>query len=105
MRRAARTDGNQGEIVAGLRQAGCSVLLLYQVGQGCPDLLVGTRKGCPECGREAAANFLLEVKDGSKPASARKLTPDEQVFFSSWRGQIEIASSIEDALRVVGRLA
>ena len=41
MRRAARTDANQAEIVAALRGVGASVQPLHAVGQGCPDLLVG----------------------------------------------------------------
>ena len=41
MRRAGKIDANQPEIVAALRDAGCSVLSLAQLGGGVPDLLIG----------------------------------------------------------------
>ena len=68
MKRAAKVDANQKQIVTALRQAGCTVQSLATVGKGCPDLIVGCQ------GR----NFLLEIKDGSKPPSARQLTEDQQ---------------------------
>jgi hypothetical protein len=40
VRRAAKVDANHGEIVKALRSAGCGVLDLSAVGNGCPDLLV-----------------------------------------------------------------
>lgn len=92
MRRAAKVDDNQGEIVAALRRAGCSVQSLAGVGRGFPDLAVGFR----------GKNFFLEIKDGSKPPSQRRLTPDEESFHTSWRGHVTIVENIEDALKVVG---
>jgi hypothetical protein len=41
MRRIARVDKNQAEIVSALRKAGARVLHLHQHGEGCPDILVG----------------------------------------------------------------
>lgn len=90
--RKARVDDNHAEIVAALRQVGCSVQSLASLGNGCPDLLVGTHK----------ANFLLEVKDGRKSPSRRKLTPDEKDWHEAWRGQVCVVESVNDALRVVG---
>ena len=92
MRRAARTDDNHGAIVTALRKIGCSVLSLAPLGKGAPDLLVWIR------GRY----YLLEVKDGAKAPSARKLTPDEEKFHATWGGDIAIVESIEDAIRTVG---
>lgn len=92
MRRAARVDDNQAEIVAALRAAGCSVTSLASIGKGCPDIVVG----------RAGVNYLLEIKDGKKPPSKRKLTPDEQAWHESWRGQIAVVHSVEDAFRVMG---
>lgn len=92
MRRAAKIDDNQREIVDALRQAGCSVQSLAGVGKGVPDLVVGFRK----------RNFLLEIKDGSKSPSKRKLTPDEQNFHKMWKGAVVIVESIDEALRAVG---
>ena len=40
MRRAAKIDGNQTELVEAFRTLGCSVLSLAAVGKGVPDLLV-----------------------------------------------------------------
>ena len=40
MRRAARVDDNQGQIVDALRRVGCSVWSLAGVGKGFPDLAV-----------------------------------------------------------------
>jgi hypothetical protein len=91
MRRANKIDANQNNIVAALRKAGATVRIISQ-GDGIPDLLVGYR------GRTA----LLEVKDGDKPPSARKLTPAEQKFFNEWAGGIcMIVESVEDALEVL----
>ena len=92
MRRNAKVDANQREIVAALRRAGASVQSLAPVGKGVPDLLVGFR------GR----NVLLEVKDGQKPPSARKLTDDEQVWQWGWKGQVLTVESVDEALDAIG---
>src|SRR5512138_2390932 len=93
MRRAARTDENQAEIVEALRKAGAKVTLLHQVGGGCPDLLVGKRD------RSFA---LVEVKDGEKPPSARKLTPDEQAWHDAHEGfPVYVITSVNEALSVL----
>lgn len=92
--RAARIDANQPEIVEALREAGCSVQLLHMVGKGCPDLLVGWQ----------GLNVLVEVKDGSKPPSARKLTPDQEIWHDNWRGQVTVVCSVHEALTAVGVL-
>jgi hypothetical protein len=76
MRRRGRVDGTQREIVTALRRLGVSVHSLADVGDGCPDLLVGYR------GR----THLIEVKDGSKPPSARALTPLEANWHATWDG-------------------
>lgn len=77
MRRAARVDDNQARIVSTLRRAGVFVRVLSDVGQGFPDLLVK----CPALGGELR---LVEIKDGSKPPSARKLTEMEEKFKATW---------------------
>ena len=95
MRRAGRVDANQAEIVKTLRACGCKVRILSPLGDGIPDLLVG------RLGR----NYLLEVKDGSKPPSARELTPAEWEFHETWTGQACVVESVEEALRAVGLAA
>ena len=89
MRRAAKVDANQAAIVEALRACGASVQSLAAVGKGVPDLLVGLR----------TRNYLIEVKDGSKPPSARKLTPDQVQWHTKWAGQVLTVTSPEDALR------
>jgi Holliday junction resolvase len=92
MRRSAKVDANQVEIVKALRSVGCTVQSLAATGQGVPDLLVGFRE----------RTYLLEIKDGSKPASARKLTPDQVIWHQNWRGgPLAVVESVEDAFRVI----
>jgi Holliday junction resolvase len=70
MRRKARTDTNHAEISQAFRQLGWSVVDCSRAGSGFPDLLVA-KNGVMK---------LVEVKDGLKPPSARKLTEDEAAF-------------------------
>jgi len=94
MRRANKIDANQNDIVAALRKAGATVRIISQ-GEGIPDLLVGFR----------GETALLEVKDGDKPPSARKLTTAEQKFFDEWTGgACVVVESVEDALEVLEAL-
>ena len=85
---ASRVDANQGDIVDRLREAGWSVLVTSRIRGGFPDLLCGVPGFC----------CLVEVKDGSKPPSARKLSKDEQQFAEEWTGPYIVALSPEDAL-------
>jgi hypothetical protein len=89
MRRAAKIDGNQSDIVADLRAVGASVESLATLGKGRPDLLVGYR----------GANWLLEVK-----ADKGKLTPDQEEWHPTWRGQVAIVRSADEALKVIGAI-
>lgn len=92
MRRAARVDKNQAEIVAALRKAGATVQPLHAVGDGCPDLAVGYR----------GVNYMVEVKDGAKPPSARKLTSDQVSWHDAWRGQVCVVKDVTEALALLG---
>ena len=115
VRRAARIDENQPEIVEALHKAGTSVVHLHQLGQGVPDLLVGVT-GVTIVGHLSnhmltllesiegitihhGANLLLEVK-----MPGNDLTLDEAEFFEEYRGQREMVFSAEEALRLIGRL-
>ena len=91
MQKRPRTDSNHAEIVAALRQAGCTVRSLAALGEGTPDLLVGAD------GR----NLLLEVKDGAKPPSHRRLTADEQAWHMQWAGQVAVVTCASDALALI----
>ena len=67
LRRAAKTDANHQAIVAALKKIGAKVVDLSAVGNGVPDLCVGL----------ANRWVMVEIKDGAKCPSARKLTPDQ----------------------------
>jgi hypothetical protein len=89
MRRAARRDDNEQEIVKALRKAGAYVSF---IDEPC-DLVVGYQ------GR----TVLLEVKDGAKPPSARKLTEREQKFHDEWPGgPLYIITCVQEALDTLG---
>ena len=87
MRRAARVDDNQKDIVRALRAHGCSVESLAAVGRGVPDLLVG----------HAERNLLLEVK---RPGG--RLTKDQVRWHGAWGGSVVVVYCIEDALMALG---
>lgn len=91
MRRAARTDTNQTEVVKAFRQIGASVQILSAVGKGCPDVLVGFRNH----------NILVEIKDGARKPSERALTADQVKWHGSWAGQVCVAENISDAVEKV----
>ena len=99
-RRAAKVDDNQADVVTMFRSLGLSVALTHAAGEGFPDLVVG---GMPRDMGALPTNVLVEVKDGSKPPSARKLTPAQYDFHGEWRGAIEIVETIDDVMRVYER--
>jgi Holliday junction resolvase len=93
MRRAARIDANQEQVVSALRAAGATVQSLAGVGVGVPDLLVGYQ----------GKTLLLEVKDGKKPPSERRLTEDQVRWHGAWRGgPLAVVDGVDAALRVLG---
>ena len=66
---ACKVDNNQREIVKKLRKIpGVTVSITSALGDGFPDIVVGYK----------GVNHLIEIKDGSKPPSRRKLTPAEE---------------------------
>lgn len=97
MRRAARTDENQQQIVSALLAVGASVHLTHTQGGGFPDLVVGRVMPCPYCRRHYPQTRLIEVKgDGGS------LTSDQETFHRGWRGHIAIARTVDEALAQVG---
>jgi len=88
MRIASKIDVTQPAIVQTFRQMGARVQVLSFVGKGFPDLLI--------CYRGTLA--LVEVKDGDKSASRRRLTPDEQAWHDEWEGApLYIIASVDEA--------
>ena len=92
MRRAAKVDRNQAEVVAALRAAGATVEPMHAVGRGFPDLAVGFR----------GATFLIEVKDPSGSPSHRALTERQRDWHAAWRGQVAVVEDAQAALAVLG---
>lgn len=87
----SKADANQPEIVEAIRKLGGTVLHLHTLGHGAPDLAVGY----------GGLTMLAEIKDGSKPPSAQKLTPDEEKWHGSWTGGVYLIRDIEDAARML----
>jgi Holliday junction resolvase len=96
-RRAAKIDDNQPQIVEALRAVGCFVQSMAPAGQGVPDLLVGSR------GRW----FVMEVKDGGKAQSKRKLTLDQARWLLEVRNRapVHVVETVEQALNVITEVA
>jgi hypothetical protein len=91
--RVARVDANQAEIVEALREAGCFVQSLATIGKGCPDIMVG----------RGMKWHVMEIKDGTKPPSARKLTPDEERWHQRAKlfAPVHVVESAEQAIKIV----
>lgn len=89
MRRAAKVDDNQKEIVQALRDVGLSVLCLHAIGKGVPDLLVSS----------PSQMWLIEVK-----TKTGKLTPDQIKFHQAWRGVpiLIVRDPLEAIQRTIG---
>jgi hypothetical protein len=95
MRRAAKVDANHTQVVMALQAAGATVQSLAAVGQGVPDLLVGFQ----------GKTLLMEVKDGQKPPSARRLTEQQITWHGAWRGgPVAVVDGVDAALRALGVL-
>ena len=87
-RYALRVDANQTEVISALEAAGAVVMVIGQP----VDLLVGL----PDGKRFA----FFEVKNGSRPPSARKKTKVQEKFFAMFPGYpICLVDSPECALR------
>lgn len=86
-----RLDGNHGDVMKALLASGMKAVSTAAVGSGFPDICVGFR----------GLTVMLEVKDGSKPPSARTLTADERNFHETWPGHIAIVGSPEEAVCAV----
>jgi Holliday junction resolvase len=84
---AKRVDSIQRQITESLRKLGITVLVLSNVGHGCPDLLLGY----------VGHNYLIELKTGKN-----NLTPFEKHFFDEWKGQVEVVHNIDEVLNLLG---
>ena len=89
MRRAAKTDANHSSVVEDFRKRGFSVLDVSQL-KKCCDIFVSKRN----------QTIAIEIKDGEKVPSKRKLTEGEQNFKDMWKGRYEIVEFPADVARV-----
>jgi hypothetical protein len=87
MRRAAKVDANQDQIVSALRVAGATVQSLAAVGKGCPDLLVSYR----------GQMYLMELKHGKG-----KVNEQQAKWHSDWKADVYVVYGAEEALQVIG---
>ncbi len=95
MRRRAKIDANQTQIVSALRAAGATVQSLAECGSGVPDILCGFRQ----------QTFLLELKDGRLPPSKRQLTDAQVKWHIEWRGgPCVVVNSVDEALAAIGAI-
>ena len=85
-----RTDANHDEIRQAFRDRGFSWLDTFALGDGFPDGCIG----------KYGINCLIEVKDGSKFPSQRRLSDDELKLHSNFQGWIEVVESIADVISV-----
>jgi hypothetical protein len=84
MRRAAKVDANQRAIIKALEKIGCDVVVIgYPV-----DVLCGYR----------CHNYMLEIKN---PLGRNRLTSAQKEFIESWRGQVRVVRSVDEAIRLV----
>lgn len=89
MFRAARVDANQPEIVKAFRDLGWSVLIISQL-KKCADIIVSKN----------GQTIVVEIKDGSKPISAQKLTAGELEFKEMWQGEYKVINCIDDVIAI-----
>lgn len=88
MRRAAKIDGNQPEIVSHLLRAGWRLFSAAPVGRGIPDLVVA-------CGGFTA---VVEVKQARE-----KLNMDQEDFRAKWPGVYIVGRTPEQTLKDLER--
>lgn len=92
--RKAKTDANQKELVAVMRKLGMSVAITSNAHDGFTDTVVGY----------GGVTVLVEIKDGNKPLSRRKLTPAQVDFHGAFKGAITVIETVDQAIELVNRI-
>lgn len=117
---ANRLDANQVSLIEFWESLGVGVQRLNAVKGGCPDVLLMTDgltlvgqfdreevvrrlEGLPGLIIHAGANLMIEIKDGAKPPSGRKLTAAEQEWWTRYEavGAKVIVKNEQEALEAV----
>ena len=81
---SVKRDANEPEIVDALEKVGATVRRMNWA-----DLLVGFR----------GVNYVIEVK-----TEKGKLTDNQIVDFPAWRGQVDVARTKTEALKLIGAI-
>jgi len=93
---SAKVDDNQSEVVAVMRKMGAGVFLVHRLKNFCDVMVV--YKG---------VTVAVEIKDGAKVPSARKLTDGEKKFMEKWTehgGKWAKVETIEDAKGLINSI-
>jgi hypothetical protein len=90
MRRAAKIDANQTEIVDAFRKLGASVQSLAALGKGVPDIMVSL----------GGITWLVEIKAGRS-----KENPLQTAWASSWLGCRAVVRDLEGVIVTVKTMA
>lgn len=88
-RRAAKKDANHNEVTNTFASLGYSVLDISQL-KNCCDAIVA----------KGNRTIAIEIKDGSKPPSQRKLSEGEKTFRDNWNGEWALIESVEDVINL-----
>ena len=84
-----RVDANQTELIHEAERLGAQVQRISDIGQGCPDLL----------GAKDGLWFVVEIKDGSKPPSKRRLNKKQVEWHNRFPAPVWIWESKDDVRR------
>lgn len=90
---AQRIDSNQKEIVKALRGVGAYVVPVHSVKEFC-DIVVAYKSN----------TYIVEIKDGSKPPSQKRLTPGElkcKEGFNNVGVEYHVIESVDEALELL----
>jgi hypothetical protein len=87
MRRKARRDTNEPDIIQAIKDMGASVVQLND--PGIPDLLIGLN----------GVNVLAEVK-----TDIGKLTHEQTYFMGNWTGQAAVVRTAQDVIELLTRI-
>lgn len=91
MRRAARIDVPQPDIVQAIREIGGEVTHLHALGRGVADILISWRQQW----------VVMEIKDGTKPPSKQRLTPDEARWIGRQKAPVYVVTSAAEAVGIL----
>lgn len=92
-RRAAKVDDNQKQVVALFRKLGWYVLIISQL-KNCCDIIVS----------KDDVTIAIEIKDGKKQPSQRKLSEGEIKFRDEWQGKYELVICDKDVININEKL-